>query len=82
MFLFRPIGGGYREFYGVKLIAESKDISLYRSILPLKFDMPKQPALYVFIADYLKVTLWPFKILPWKMSRYQEAGVFIRANYQ
>ena len=82
MFIFRPIGGGYREFQGIKFIAEPRNISLYRSLLPEQFTMPKQPALYLFIADYIKVTIWPFKILPWSISRYQEVGVFIRTSYQ
>lgn len=82
MLLFKPLGGMYRKYHGIKIIAEPKDISLYRSLLPLQFLMPKHPAVFLFIADYLKVAPWPFKILPWAVSRYQEAGVFIRCSYQ
>ena len=82
MFIFRPIGGGYREFQGIKLIAEPKDIKLYRTLLPVQFSMPKQPSVFLFIADYLKVTIWPFKIMPWSIYRYQEVGVCIKGNYK
>jgi hypothetical protein len=82
MFFFRPLGGMYRQFHGIKLIAEPKDMSLYRDLLPKQFLLPRQPLVFIFIADYLKVATWPFKIFPWKMSRYQEAGVFVRGIYQ
>lgn len=82
MFFFKPIGGMYREYQGIKMIAEPKDTSLYRSLLPEQFSLPKQPAVSLFIADYLKVAPWPFKILPWSMTRYQEVGVFLRSSYQ
>jgi hypothetical protein len=82
MFFFRPLGGMYREYHGIKMIAEPKDMSLYRNLLPKQFSIPKQPAVFIFVADYLKVATWPFKVLPWRTSRYQEAGVFIRSSYQ
>jgi len=82
MFFFKPKGGMYREFQGIKMIAEPKDISLYRSLLPEQFSMPKHPSVFFFIADYLKVATWPFKILPWRMTRYQEGAVFLRSLFK
>ena len=82
MFLFKSIGGIYREYRGIKMIAQPKDTTLYRSLLPEKFSIPEQPSVFIFIADYLKVALWPFKILPWNITRYQEGGVFLWSNYQ
>ena len=82
MFFFKPIGGMYREFQGIKMIAKPKDTSMYRSLLPEQFSLPKQPSVLLFIADYFKVVTWPFKTLPWAMTRYQEAGVFLRGSYK
>ncbi len=82
MFFFKSIGGIYREYQGIKMIAEPKDTSLYRSLLPEQFSMPEQPSVFIFIADYLKVVPWPFKILPWSITRYQEGGIFLRSSYQ
>jgi hypothetical protein len=82
MFFFEPIGGMYREFLGVKTILEPKDETLFRSLLPSQFPMPAQAAVTLFIADYLKVASWPFKILPWSMTRYQEGAVSLKGVYQ
>jgi hypothetical protein len=82
MFFFSPLGGMYREFEAIKAIGQPHDLSLYRSLLPDCFDMPDQPAVFYFAADYQKVVSWPFKYHPWSMSRYLETSVLIRCVYQ
>jgi len=81
MFLLKPKGGMYREFIGIMAIAKPKDNSLYHSLLPEQLSMPEEASVLLFIADYLKVVPWPIRLVPWRMSRYQEGAVSLKVNY-
>lgn len=64
-------------FLGTRLIRTAfppADLSLYRSLLPQKFDMPDQPLVVVTVADYYDVTL---PLVP-----YREGYVLLQCEYQ
>ena len=50
------------------------DLDLYRSLLPKQFDMPDQPMVVMYIADYYEVTL---PLVP-----YREGIVWLKCDYQ
>jgi hypothetical protein len=64
----------FREFRGVSTFVEPADVELYRRLLPEVFSMPQQPMVMLFVADYVKV-------VPWPMTRYQEAAVVLASSY-
>jgi hypothetical protein len=71
---FEQPGGMFREFEGITTHFEPKDLSLYRKLLPEQFEMPDQPVVTIFVADYLRVVRWPFT-----RSRYQEWAVLLKS---
>ncbi len=70
-------GGMFREFEGITCHFQPKDTALYRKLLPEQFDMPRQPVVTVFFADYLRVVGWPYK-----HYRYQEWATILKAAWR
>ncbi len=64
----------YDEFDQINLYYKTKDIQTYRELLPDVFEMPDEPMVKVFFADYYKMddTTEP----------YQEAAIFLLAKYK
>lgn len=73
--IFEPRGGMFREFDGLTTHFEPNDPSLYRKLLPKTFDMPNQPVVTIFVADYIRV-------VPWPMTRYQEWSVLLKSEWK
>ncbi len=71
--LYAQTGGQFRELVGITTHFPPPDEDRYRHYLPAVFDMPKHPAVKVFLIDYLEVAPWPF-------TRYQEWSVLLRAS--
>lgn len=70
---FEQRGGMFREFEGLMAFFKPKDISLYRKLLPRPFDVPDQPVVIVFLADYLRIVTWLIT-----RYRYQEWSVLLK----
>lgn len=70
-----PKQGMFQEFEGVFTAVEPADLNLYRTLLPPPFEMPKQPAVALFVVHYLKVQ-------PWPMTPYYEGTLALRCSYQ
>ena len=64
----------YQEYDGIMLFYTSKDVTIYRELLPAVFDLPGQPLVEVFVFDF-------YKMAPWALKPYQEAAVFLLGNY-
>lgn len=64
----------YHEHDGVFVYYETEDRETYRGILPDIFDMPDQPMVYSFIADFYKMDS--------QTEPYREAAVFLLAEYE
>lgn len=73
--LYSPDGGQFREYIGINTFIEPADHDLYRKLLPQPFDVPLQPVVAVFAADYLKMA-------PWPLSRYQEWAVLLKCTWK
>lgn len=73
--IFEPRGGMYREFEGLMTHFEPKDPALYRKLLPEPFEVPAQPIVMVFVADYLRLK-------PWYNPRYQEWAVLLKDEWK
>lgn len=73
--LFQPAGGMFREFHGIKAYFKPRDLALYRQLLPPPFEMPASPVVFIFVADYLKVTTPG-------MRKYQEAAIALSSSYR
>jgi hypothetical protein len=72
--IFESRRGIFHEFEGLMTHFEPKDTALYRRLLPLAFDMPDQPVVTLFSADYLRVVMFP-------TTRYQEWSVLLRCRW-
>jgi hypothetical protein len=73
--IFGPPGGMFREFTGINAFWEPADYRLYEQLLPPQFDMPLQPVVMLFAADYRKV-------FPWPMTRYQEWAILQKCTWE
>ncbi len=75
MSITQPKGGMFRHFKGIRAVIEPTDEKAYRRRLPEVFEMPEQPRITVFVADYITV-------FPWPMTRYQEGAVLLKCAYR
>ncbi len=66
--------GTWQDFHGIFTVVEPADLELYRELLPDELEMPEQPAVGVFIVDYVIV-------VPCPMSPYLEGALGIRCEY-
>ena len=66
--------GVWQDFHGIVTAVEPADLGLYRELLPAEMDMPEQPAVGVFILDYVTV-------VPYPMKPYLEGALAIRCEY-
>lgn len=64
----------YHEFDGVYVFFETKRLEVYRRLLPDVFQMPDEPLVQAFVADYYKMDA--------RTQPYREAAVFLLAQYQ
>ena len=74
-FLFTHPGGMYREYEGLTTHLAPSDLALYRSLVPPAFDLPDQPVVTIYAADFVR-------IVPWPLTRYQEWAVLLRCAYK
>jgi len=72
--VYEPSNGMYREFNGINAFLEPADRSLYAKLLPKPFEMPQQPMVNIFAADYVVVK-------PWPLTRYQEWAVLLKCTW-
>jgi hypothetical protein len=66
--------GMFREFHGINLVVETKNVKLYESMLPKPLQMPERPMVIVYIAKFTSV--WP-----WPMTPYLEGSVILRCKH-
>ena len=66
--------GTWQDFHGIFTVVEPADLELYRELLPAELEMPEQPAVGVFIVDYVIV-------VPCPMRPYLEGALGIRCKY-
>ena len=70
----KPLRYTYYEFDGIHVFYTTKNIQTYRELLPLVFDMPDEPLVWAFVADYYKMDS--------ATQPYLEAAIFLLANYK
>jgi hypothetical protein len=73
--LNEPAGGQFREYIGLNTFIEPADHDSYRKFLPQAFEMPEQPIVEIFTADYMRVN-------PWPLTRYQEWAVLLKCAWK
>ena len=71
---FTRKAGMFRVYRGISTCLSPSDPALYRSLLPAVFDVPEEPKVMIFVADYEEVA-------PWPMTRYLEASVALETEY-
>jgi len=64
----------YHEFDMIFVFYKTKDLAIYQKLLPHQFQMPADPLVMVFVADYYKMDK--------ATQPYQEAAVFLLVNYE
>ncbi len=64
----------YYESDGIFVYYQTKDIDLYRKVLPKVFDMPEEPLVMAFFIDYYKMDK--------ATQPYQEAAIFLLVKYE
>ena len=72
--LYEPASGQFREYIGLNTFIDPADHDLYKKLIPQPFEMPAQPIVILFAADYLKVS-------PWPLTRYQEWAVLLKCAW-
>jgi len=76
---------GFLGQHGIYAAFPPADLDLYRALLPSRFDMPDQPQVAVFVADYYDINiplqeLYPSLGLP-NMVPYLEGAVLLQTEY-
>ena len=64
----------YHEFDGIVVYYKTRDVKIYRELLPRVFDMPDEPMVMAFVIDYYKMDK--------ETEPYKEAAIFLMAKYE
>lgn len=67
--------GMWQNYHGIFTTFKPADLNLYRKLLPNELDMPDEPAVTMFVVDYVTV-------VPFPMSPYLEGSVAIKCKYK
>lgn len=70
---YRPLGGQFREFFGVSAQFAPACVDHYRRWLDPHLEMPAQPRVLFFMTDYVRLA-------PWPLRRYGEWSVLLRSR--
>jgi hypothetical protein len=63
----------YHEFDGIVVFYKTRDVAIYRELLPTVFEMPDEPLVRAFVIDYYKMDK--------ATEPYREAAVYLLAKY-
>jgi hypothetical protein len=64
----------YHEFDMIFVFYKTKDLAIYRKLLPRQFQMPADPLVMMLVADYYKMDK--------ATQPYQEAAMFVLVDYE
>jgi hypothetical protein len=70
----------WTEFDGIFVIEEPDNLEKYASLLPDSLDMPQQPLVGMFCADYYDTERWPITLTKY-LGPYLESALFITCEY-
>ena len=71
----------WQDTRGIFTLVEPQDMELYREFLPEQFEVPDDPMVAVYYADFVDTEPWPMTATEF-LFPYQEAATFLRSVYQ